>query len=340
MILSILIVFAAAGLQLLPSAPVSAAPSSRPVLNASDVIAAINEYRAQYGLPAYQTNSNLMAAAQAQSDYQASIGDVTHSGPGGTRPSDRVYATGYGSGNSVWVSEIIFGGINATVADAVGWWKTSAIHNDTMLSPRYVEIGAGVSTAGGMVYYTAVTGYVTGSPAPEVDQEAAAEAPVEEVPLVIPVVPAEPREDGAIVHIVRTGQSLWNIAAVYDVPMEKILDLNNLTENATLQVGQEVLVAEASGAVTPSPGEPPETDRVTPGTTPSLTPTIEIASSTASPTPQEVVSAEPAPTAIPISPVQAGPDVGMFLSAGVVVLVLAFVGLSFTRVDPEIRSEE
>ncbi len=327
---------------LLPAAVVSPAAGgelTREILSAAEVISSINAYRTQNGLPAYETNSKLMAAAQAQSDYQASIGSVTHTGPGGNRPRDRAYAVGYGDGNSIWISEIIYGGVNATVGTAVGWWKTSTVHNNTMLSSQYRDIGAGVATAGGMVYYTAVTGYITGSAAPE-NTSGSDSQPQVQAPLVIPVVPAEPQEDGSIVHTVRTGQSLWNIAAVYDVPLERILELNNLMENSMLQLGQEILVmtsSEAAARITPSaePAQELTEDPVEVTAEPSYTPTITVTPRVETPEPVEA-----APTAETGSVVETsdqsvdGPEVGTILAFSVVAVFFAFAGLSFTRVDP------
>ncbi len=50
------------------------------------LIDAVNNLRVANGLPSYQTDGILMSIAQAHSDYQAAIGDVTHTGAGGTRP--------------------------------------------------------------------------------------------------------------------------------------------------------------------------------------------------------------------------------------------------------------
>ncbi len=225
-------------LMLFPSLAASSSPLDIGSFSAAEVIAQINNYRAQNGLPAYSINSALMISAQAQSDYQASITTVTHTGPGGSRPRDRAYAAGYGNGSTIWVSEIIYGGYQATVNVAMGWWKTSQIHNDTMLSSNYQEIGAGVSSSGGRTYFTAVMGYVVGGTTADYGSSGSGEPAI----LTIPVEAAEPREDGSIIHVVRTGQALWNIAAVYDVSIEQILELNGLSQNSVIQPGQEILV--------------------------------------------------------------------------------------------------
>jgi uncharacterized protein YkwD/LysM repeat protein len=252
------------------------APS--PASSPSEVIAAINTYRAANGLKNYQTNSTLVHVAQAQSDYQASIQDVTHTGLGGTVPRDRVYAAGYGDGNIVWVSEIIYGGYNATAQDAVGWWKTSQIHNDTMLSPDYLEIGAGVAVGDdGFVYYTALCAYsVDGVPAQNTPsnekdpEESGASTEISTgptpttAPIIIPVQASQPKEDGSIVHIVRTGQALWNIAAVYGISVEELYTLNGLDQWTPIHPGDEILVRPASTPITtPKPPRATSTQQPT-----------------------------------------------------------------------------
>lgn len=236
-----------------------------------EVIALINTYRAENGLPAYQQNSILMQIAQGQADYiasQVSPSDI-HAGPGGTRPRDRAYAVGYGDGQTIFVSEIAKYGLNETPQGAVGWWKTSQIHNDTMLASTYVEIGAGVATDGnGRYYYVAVTGYIAGG---SYTPSTASSAPEVPAVVVIPVTKAEPQEDGSIVHIIRTGQTLWTLAAVYEVSLEDILALNNLPENAVIYPGDEILIKEADPPTpTPTKEPPPATPR--PSSTPAPTP--------------------------------------------------------------------
>jgi uncharacterized protein YkwD len=73
--------------------------------DAWQLIAEVNGLRAAYGLPPYEINNSLMAAAQGHSDYQAQIGTWTHTGSGGSRPHDRAIAAGFGGGAQVFVSE-------------------------------------------------------------------------------------------------------------------------------------------------------------------------------------------------------------------------------------------
>jgi LysM repeat protein len=323
-----------------------------PASSPAEVIAGINNYRASLGLPAYTTNSTLMQLAQAQSDYQASISDVTHTGPGGTRPRDRAYAVGYGGGNTIWVSEIIYGGYNTTAADAIGWWKTSQIHNDTMLASTYQEIGAGVAVSSdGFVYFTAVCAYVVGGNPNSNDgkadvindddgdsgakstQNAAALVPTVQAVLIIPVQAQEPAEDGSIKHIVRSGQALWNISAVYDVSIQELLDLNELQEWSPIFPGDEILVRPAyTPTPTPTPTVPTPTPK--PTRTPTKRITIAAAASTrvGAATPNISVDVDnPQTEGGAIQPIFNNPNVRWVVILTLVVLVGVMVASMFMQ---------
>ena len=233
---------------------VKAAPRGEIERTPAQIIALINAYRSEFGLPGYTQNAILMQTAQGQADYQASIGSVTHAGPNGSRPRDRAYAAGYGNGEIVFISEIIYGATTAGPDTAVNWWKTSQIHNDTMLASTYQEIGAGVASGNGRNYYTAVMGYEAGGAYVAPSSDGNANEQGEEIvaaPVIIPVVEATAQNDGRIIHIIRTGQTLWTLAAVYDVALASILDLNNMPENAVVHPGDEILIV-AGKALSPS----------------------------------------------------------------------------------------
>ncbi len=59
-----------------------------------------------------------------------------------------------------------------------------------------------------------------------------------------------------ITHIVRPGDTLFALALQYGVPVDQILALNGLTAESQVQVGRELLIAEASAPVKPQPSLP------------------------------------------------------------------------------------
>jgi len=86
------------------------------------VVDLVNRLRSANGLTPYKVNKALMASAQAHSDYQASVGQVTHTGQDGTRLRDRAIAYGFDGGATVYVSENIASGMKLSASEAIGWW--------------------------------------------------------------------------------------------------------------------------------------------------------------------------------------------------------------------------
>jgi hypothetical protein len=60
------------------------------------------------------------------------------------------------------------------------------------------------------------------------------------------------REDGALVHVVQNGQTLWGISQVYGVPIETLMALNGMS-STTIYVGQEIVVQGAPAVPTAIP---------------------------------------------------------------------------------------
>ena len=234
-------------------------PGEMPAVSGADVIAAINNYRVANGLAALSSNSLLNSLAQAQSSYQATISTVTHTGSDGSSPSDRASAAGYGGGSGFYFSEIIYGGYNASVSDAMTWWQNSSTHNYYILRDYYVEIGAAVVTSDGRNYYTAeLAGSYSGSSSSSsgsTDTSSGSSTTdsstaVTPVAVVIPVQKATPNADGSIYHTVMEGQSLWTIAAVYDIELEKLLDQNGLTSYSYVFPGDEIMIQPPGTEIT------------------------------------------------------------------------------------------
>jgi LysM repeat protein len=71
------------------------------------------------------------------------------------------------------------------------------------------------------------------------------------IPLV-PVITATMRPDGAIIHEVGYGQSLWSIAIAYGVTSARIRELNGMAPNdSAIWAGQRLLIVPA-GLATPT----------------------------------------------------------------------------------------
>jgi len=73
-----------------------------------------------------------------------------------------------------------------------------------------------------------------------------------------------PRPDGAIVHTVVTGDTLFGIALAYDIPVDDIYELNNINSSTILQIGQEIVIAISGDALPTKTPEAVATEESTP----------------------------------------------------------------------------
>jgi uncharacterized protein YkwD len=277
----------------LPAMMVQPARTYAQAGDAWQLIAEVNGLRGAYGLPPYEINNSLMAAAQGHSDYQAQIGSWTHTGSGGSRPHDRAVAAGYGGGAQVYVSENVATGNNLSTSRTVNEMWQDAIHLETMISSSYTHIGAGVGHAGDWVYYTIVVGYIAGSPGSGTnpgDDSPPSVGGGTPAPTVIPIQPisiATPGADGSIIHVVQYGQFLENIASAYEVSLNNLLTLNGLSQEAIIYPGDKLLIKanqtpESSQEIAVS-GTAQETELATP--TPRATSTTRLVTRTPTPIP-------------------------------------------------------
>lgn len=244
---------------LLPLLEITSRPAQAQAGDAWALISAVNALRAAYGLPPYEVDNSLMSAAQGHSNYQAQIGTWTHTGPGGSRPHDRAVAAGYGNGAQVYISENVAMGVNLSPSQIVNEVWQDAVHLETMISSRYQHIGAGVASAGGFTFYTLDVGYIAGSPGGDGNGDNpggpsptdVGGTPVPTDLAAIPIQVATPRPDGSIIHVVRWGQFLENIAKAYNIPLTELLALNGLNQDTVIYEGDKLLI-RAAGTVMPT----------------------------------------------------------------------------------------
>ncbi len=236
------------------------------------VINTINQLRSQRGLAPLQSDPALMQIAQQHSQYQASIGDWTHISADGSRPRDRAIAAGFGNGAYIYISENVAYGTNMSIMETInGPWNDPEHHN-TMYSPNYKYIGAGVAYSGDFVFYTVDTGYYVGDPAPTPEYPAVSGTPSASVfPSVVPVIVSTPLRDGTIKHIVQGGQTLWTIAAVYNISLEILNQINGFEPEIVLLPGDEVIIQPSYTPTSTPIGEPSATFPPRFSHTPSLT---------------------------------------------------------------------
>lgn len=260
----ILVVFAA-----LSSVSVSRAePQRQPEFASSptDLVNAVNALRASYGLAPYSINSILMYTAQSQADFLAATGTMTHSGPGGISVTERLLAAGYPLAGDLSLggfrSENITGGAESMSAQAaVNSWTGDSLHLNTMTSPNLTEVGAGVSVNGGKVYYVIDCARPTTSGVPQA--AATSTGGGSTVPtrdpnegIIIPVAPSTPNADGDVIHEVKAGQTLWQIAIAYKVKIDEIKSMNSLLGN-DIYPGNRLLIKRGVTVPTASLTETP-----------------------------------------------------------------------------------
>ena len=228
----------------------------RPALQASGDLAqalidAINTLRTQHGLAALNVSPLLMQIAQAQADYLATGGGGGHLSADGRRPFQRALDAGYPVAGDLalggYFSENFIVG-PLTPQEAVEMWLGDEPHTNTMLSPYRSDMGVGVASDGESYYYIVDTGLrslfpvewppkTTGRPEGQSTQS---------LPAVAWVIQDTPLPDGSIIHVVRPGEALWSIAAIYGMTVEQVSQLNGLKANPILHPADRLTIRLAS----------------------------------------------------------------------------------------------
>ena len=285
--------------------------------SALDLIAAVNALRASYGLDPLQSNGSLMAAAQNQAQYLASLGgpNITngHQSADGSYALDRARAAGYPMEAGVDVVECwawTRTGVSLETIISSIWGDQS--HMDVMLHKYGKDVGASIIEQDNMVYYILDVGTLWGSSSANSSTTgtpviSTIKPTANKTPQVVPVEVSTPKPDGSISHLVQSGQALWSIAIQYGVTVKQLQTLNNLSENAPIYVGETLVIRAAN----------------TPTVTPTITPTPRVPTRTPVP-PQPVGTNIPTSTTPNSSLAEAGLD---RTTIGLILILVCGVGL-------------
>lgn len=268
--------------------------------SANDLIQAVNALRTQNGLEPYTVDGGLNAAAQAHSEYQASIQQTTHNRADGSQIPAR--------------SENVCGGAGVTAAYCVTTMWTDELHLYTMIGLDSGTVGAGYALSANEVpYYTLLVnsqGADTGLNVPKIStnpsqpqSQVGANLNAGDAEIDILAAPVQPGEfatstaqpDGSIYHIVQANETLWTIAINYGTTIAQIQAMNNMSEEDTsVTAGQRILIlyggTPVSDTLTPTVTPPPATN--TPRATSTITATLPPLDS---PTPTITLTPTPGP---------------------------------------------
>lgn len=291
---------------------------------ADNLVNEVNLLRVSLGLEPYQIDPQIMAYAQQHSEYQAATMTSTHRHSDGSLSLD------------VGLIENVAGGDYGVVTVAIVVYQiwVDYGHRKTMTGYATGSMGAGVAVSadGSTIYYT-------------LNVRPGAANPATIVPPAGTLVPpaswqtSAPGEDGSIIHVVSSGETLWSIAITYGVTIDEIRRLNRLADDSTfIYVGQKLMIrpaytltptlaGDAPGSHTGTPaqaegGNPVATIVPSPGTT-ALPPTPGITL-----TPSAVLTSPPADSANAQAPAALSNMTIMILlliiAAVLIVLIFAF----------------
>ena len=261
---------------------------------AGDIVGRINALRTSKGLPTYNINGSLVAAAQEQAQWMVNNDcAIAHTHPDGSNPRSRALSAGYSTGN---VGENIYCGGMAGADNAWTFWVNSSIHYAGLVNTRYKEVGVASATGAAGTSFVIVFGdpggpaYVPPAPA---GSSGGGDGSAPQAP---PSYVVGVDERGNIEHQIQGGDTLGQIALIYgytwnDIP--GMLALNGMTEAdyRNLKEGEIFLVPPKAGTYTPTPGDPVAEAIIVEPTATSIYPT---------PYPDETLVLEPDPTIPPL----------------------------------------
>lgn len=114
--------------------------SSRSEITPRSVVAAINAYRAQYGLSALHEDAQLDGVASDRMKEMEDLGYWNHVSPDGRVPFEWYWLRGYEFGTA---GENLARGFESTELLLQGWIESKG-HRDNILSTRYRDCGVAV----------------------------------------------------------------------------------------------------------------------------------------------------------------------------------------------------
>ncbi len=103
------------------------------------LIAEINHYRHEQGLPKLKVNRKLEAAAAKHSKNMATMNFFSHTDNQGLTPFDRIEKAGYPVKSSYTGENLAAGQMYST--DVLDQWLASKLHRAVLNNPNYTAIG-------------------------------------------------------------------------------------------------------------------------------------------------------------------------------------------------------
>ena len=255
-------------------------------VTADEVINEVNTLRISKGLQPYTVDAGMMAYAQQHADYMASMKQGTHTHSDGSIPWQQGIHENVASGTAELMD-------SAFIVYQI--WADD-IHMKTMVGYDGGEIGVGVAFDGvdQWISLDVRTGpALISTPADSSTDYQTTIAPETPEPI-IPVQICTPQPDGSIIHTIGYGQTLYQIANAYQVPLQSILDMNGLKDtSAMIYAGQRLLIRIAPTATnTPTITETPPERTSTPRPSSTSYPTITHFVPSETPTPAAAVDTE------------------------------------------------
>ena len=190
---------------------------------AQTVAMAINQMRAQAGLPPLAINPLLNVAAQNHVNDMIANYNYSHTGSDRSNVQQRVQRTGYAA--STWVSENWVSVNDPSMA--IQWWMNSYVHRNNILNTNWHELGIGAGYQGGQHIFVAV--FTAGE-----SGDSVVVMPPPPEPLPIPA--------GGMQYQIQPGDTLLSIGLRYGVEWPMIAGANGLNEFSVLQIGQVIRI--------------------------------------------------------------------------------------------------